>query len=98
MNEPIKRRSEVVIRVIAVIGALLFVALAVKVGTESWHARSTNSVMPNWKGGTMEYDDGFRITAFLALFAAVWCYCAIRPKSIAEAWNRRHGPPRDNQG
>jgi hypothetical protein len=84
MSESPKRPLESVVRGVSLIGALLFIVLAMRVGTSSWHARIANSPMPNWKGGTMTYEDGFKITALLALFAAIWCYCAIRPKSIAD--------------
>jgi hypothetical protein len=86
-----QRLGEPIIRVIAVSGTAIFVLLTVKVGTMSWHARNTNSPMPNWKGGTMTYEDGFKVTAFLAVLAAIWFYCAIRPKSVANSWrsNRR---------
>jgi hypothetical protein len=36
--------------------------------------------MNNWKGGTMAYQDGFKLTAVFAVFAALFCYVAVRPK------------------
>ena len=91
MSESAESNSDVtqIIRVVAAIGCLFFTAIALKIGAESFHARSAGSPMPNWKGGTMDYQDGFRLTAILAAFAALWCYCAIRPKSIVESLSRR---------
>jgi hypothetical protein len=67
-------------RAFAMVGSLLFFALAVKMGTESFHARSLGSLMSNWKGGTMTYQDGFKLTAVFVVFGAFWFYAAIRPK------------------
>ena len=88
MSESPKSTSDAtpIVRAVAAVGCLIFLALALKMGAESFHARSTGSSMPNWKGGTMAYEDGFRLTAIFAAFAAVWCYCAIRPKSVVESW------------
>ena len=68
-------------RVFGAAGCLLFLALALKIGTESLHARSMGSLMSNWKGGTMAYQDGFKMTAVFALFALAFCYFAVRPKT-----------------
>ena len=61
-------------------GCLFFLALAVKMGAESFHARSVGSLMSNWKGGTMAYQDGFKLTGVFAAFAVAFCYFAVRPK------------------
>ena len=63
------------------VGSVLLLALAVKVGVESWHALAAGSLMTNWKGGTMHYRDGFKLTALLTAFAGAFCYFAIRPKT-----------------
>jgi hypothetical protein len=68
-----------IVRVFAVVGGLLFLALALKMGAESLHARSAGSMMNNWKGGTMAYQDGFKLTAVFAVLAALFCCVAIRP-------------------
>ena len=84
----------IAVRVIAAVGCLVFLGLALKMGAESFHARSVGSPMGNWKGGTMEYSDGFKLTAIFGALAGVWCYCAIRPKSIVESWSRRRNAPK----
>ena len=58
-----KANAALVVRVIAAVGCLVFLGLALKMGAESFHARSVGSPMGNWKGGTMEYSDGFKLTA-----------------------------------
>jgi len=68
-------------RVFAVLGCALFAALALTMGTESLHARAAGSRMSNWKGGTMEYQDGFKCTGVFAVFALAFCYVAVRPKT-----------------
>jgi hypothetical protein len=45
-------------RILALAGCLLFLALALKVGSESLHAQSAGAMMSNWNGGTMAYEDG----------------------------------------
>jgi hypothetical protein len=69
-----------IVRVASVVGGLIFLALALKMGVESLHARATGSSMSNWKGGTMGYEDGFKLTAVFAVFAAFWFYFATRSK------------------
>jgi hypothetical protein len=88
MSESSQRNTESVVRIVASIGCLFFVILAVKMGIESLHARSTHELMSNWKNGKMTYEDGFKITGVFAMFAVVWGYCAVRPQSTAQAWNR----------
>lgn len=83
-----------VVRVICAVGCLVFLGLMLKMGVESFHARSIGSLMGNWKGGLMTYRDGFELTAVFAAFAGLWCYCAIRPKSIVESLSRRRRTPR----
>ena len=70
-----------ILRVIAVAGGVLFLAMALRMGTDSLHARSAGSTMSNWKGGTMAYQDGFKLTVVFAAFAAAFCYFAVRPRS-----------------
>ena len=89
-----KADATLVVRVVAAVGFLVFLALALRMGAESFHARSVGSPMGNWKGGTMEYSDGFKLTAIFGALAGVWCYCAIRPKSIVESWSRRRNAPK----
>lgn len=90
MNQSIesRRKPESLVRSIAAIGSTIFLALSLKIGAESFHARSIGSSMPNWKGGTMAYQDGMKLTAILALFAVVWCVVAVRPKSVTQRWAR----------
>jgi hypothetical protein len=68
-------------RVFAAVGCIVFLALALKMGAESLHARSAGVAMSNWKGGTMEYQDGLKLTAVFVVFAAFFCYGAIRQRS-----------------
>jgi hypothetical protein len=88
MNESSQHNVETIVRIVATAGCLFFVILAVKMGTESLSAQSTNSLMSNWKNGEMTYEDGFKITGIFAMFAAFFGYYAVRPKSVAQAWNR----------
>jgi hypothetical protein len=64
-------------RVLAVVGCVIFPGLALKMGTESLHACSARAPMSNWKGGTMTYQDGFKLTAVFVVFAACFCYVAV---------------------
>ena len=66
-------------RMFAVVGCVVFLVLAFKMGAESFHARSAGTQMSNWKGGTMTYQDGFKLTAVFVVFAAFFCYGAVRP-------------------
>jgi hypothetical protein len=65
-------------RAFAAVGFLFFLVLAVKMGAESFHARSVGSLMDNWKGGMMAYQEGFKLTGLFAAFAAAFCYFAVR--------------------
>jgi len=67
-------------RAFAAVGCLLFLVLAVKMGAESFHARSVGLLMSNWKGGTMTYQDGFKLTGVFAALAMAYGYFALRPK------------------
>jgi hypothetical protein len=67
-------------RVVAAVGCLFSLVLAVKMGAESFHARAVGSLMSNWKGGTMAYQEGFKLAAVFAAFAAAFCYFAVRPR------------------
>jgi hypothetical protein len=67
-------------RFFAAAACLFFLVLAVIMGAESFHARSVGSPMSNWKGGTMDYPDGFKLAGVFAAFAAAFCYFAFRPK------------------
>ena len=67
-------------RVFTALGFLLFLVLAVKMGAESFHARSIGPLMSNWKGGAMAYQDGFKLTGVFAALAIAFCYFAVRPK------------------
>lgn len=77
-EEPVHKTS--VLRVVAVAGCLLFLAMALKMGTDSLHARSAGVTISNGKGGTMDYQDGFKLTGVFAAFAAGFCYFAVRPR------------------
>jgi hypothetical protein len=95
MNAPRegKLHKTSVLRVIAVASSVLFLAMAVKMGADSLHARSAGSMMSNWKGGTMAYQDGFKLTGVFAAFAVAFCYFAVRPRRNGcsqgnQAWNR----------
>ena len=68
-------------RIFAVVGCVVFLVLAFKMGAESFHARSAGARMSNWKGGTMTYQDGFKLTVVFVAFAACSGYVAMRPKS-----------------
>ncbi len=88
MSESSQRVTDSIVRIVAASGCLFFVILAVKMGIESLQALSTHALMSNWKNGEMTYEDGFKMTGIFVLFAAVWGYSAVRPKSIAQALNR----------
>ena len=88
MSESSQDDVELVVRVVAAAGCLFFIVLAVKMGSESLHARSTGELMSNWKNGKKAYQDGFKATGIFVMFAAVWCYCAIKPKRVVEVWKR----------
>ena len=75
-----KHDGELIMRVFGGLGCLLFLALALKMGSESLHARSLGLPMSNWKGGTMTYQAGFGLTTVFAVFAVALCYFAIWPK------------------
>ena len=83
MSEPLERRTSktAFARTFAAVGCLFFLVLAVKMGAESFHARSVGSLMSNWKGGTMAYQDGFKLSEVFAAFAVGFCYFAVRPKA-----------------
>jgi hypothetical protein len=66
-------------RVLYAAGCVLFLTLALKVGVESFRARSAAAAMRNWKGGSMAYRDGFKLTAVLVVFAGCFFYVAVRP-------------------
>jgi hypothetical protein len=82
MSESLQGRADkaAFARAFSALGCLFFLVLAVKMGTESFHARSLGSLMSNWKGGTMAYQDGFKLTGAFAAFAVAFCYFAVRPK------------------
>ncbi|HXB03034.1 MAG TPA: hypothetical protein VNV15_09495 [Opitutaceae bacterium] len=88
MSESSQHKTESVKRIVAAIGCLFFVILAIKMGVESLRARSTHELMSNWKNGKMTYEDGFKLTGIFVLFAVVWGYYAVRPKSVAQTRNR----------
>jgi hypothetical protein len=67
-------------RVLAAVASVAFLALALKMGAESFHARSAGAPMNNWKGGTMAYQDGFKLTVVFVAFGACFCYVAVRSK------------------
>ena len=69
-----------ILRMLALGGSLLFLVMAVKMGADSLHARSAGLLMSNGKGGTMAYQDGFKLTGVFAAFAAGFCYFAVRPR------------------
>lgn len=76
-------------RVIAVIGSLAFVALALYVAAKAFEARSARVMMSNWKnGGKMTYQEGFGLAGVFLLFAGIWFYGALRPKSVVDSFNR----------
>jgi hypothetical protein len=81
MSNPQEPNNASFVRFLGVAGCLLFLALAVTVGAESWHARSAGSPMTNWKGGTMNYQDGFKLTAALAVFGGMFGFFAVRPRT-----------------
>ena len=70
MTAPQERKPDKtsILRVVAVAGCVLFLAMALRMGADSLHARSAGSVMSNWKGGTMAYQDGFKLTVNLQDF------------------------------
>ena len=67
-----------IVRLLGVVGCLMFLIMALKIGVESWHARSAGSLMSNWKGGTMDYQYGFKLAAVFAVFAGAFFYLAVR--------------------
>ena len=69
-----------VMRIFGAMGFIWFLSLAFVIGSESLHARSTGSRMSNFKGGTMDYQDGFKLVAVCLVFAAFFCYGAVRKK------------------
>ena len=73
-------KSRSLVRVLAIAGCVLFLALAFKIGVESFRARSAGAAMSNWKGGTMAYQDGFKLTVVCVVFAGLFCYVAVRPE------------------
>jgi hypothetical protein len=81
MNTSPRANKTSVGRFLGVAGCITFLALAAMMGAESWHARSAGSPMSNWKGRTMAYQDGFKLTAALALFAGAFGYFAVRPRT-----------------
>lgn len=81
MNKSIGVDRVSIARLLAVVGALLFLVLAVKMGVESCQAHSAASLMSNWKGGTMRYQDGFKLTGLFTSFAGAFFYFAIRRRS-----------------
>lgn len=82
---------ELLVRVGAGVGALFFFTFALKLGFASWIAWSADSTMANGKGGRMTYGDGFEVTLLLVLLGAVWCYFAIKPKSIIKYLTKKTG-------
>ena len=74
------RKSQIV-RFVAVLGSLLFLGLALRMGMESWQARASGSRVSNWKGGTMTCQDGFKLTGVFVTFACFWIYAAITGKT-----------------
>jgi len=65
-------------RILIAGGCLVFLVLALKMGAESLRARSAGSTMNNWKGGTMTYQDGFKLTAAFIALAGYFFYGAAR--------------------
>jgi hypothetical protein len=88
MSESSQHKTESVKRIVAAIGCLFFVILAAKMGIESLQALSAHTLMSNWKNGWMTYEDGFKLAGVFVLFAVVWGYYAVRPKSVAQTRNR----------
>ena len=80
-GSPEERQNRGVLRrIFGAAGCVVFLALAFTMGTESSRARSTGVPMSNWKGGTMAYQDGFKLTAVFVAFAIGFGYFAVRPK------------------